>query len=119
MEPILSLFICSKGSFAHTTAGGDCDLDRVPSWLAHVFQVQGFVRCFVVAPLDRERRGINADLDRCRPVGVHLTVFVVVALKLQLQVRSAQTKHKLEISSVFLETSLCKDLWIEAVRYFV
>jgi len=46
----------------------------------------------VVAPLDGERRGVYADLDRCRPVGVHLAVFVVVALKLQLQVRSARTR---------------------------
>lgn len=54
-----------------------------------MLQVQGFVRGFIVAALDGERRGVDADLDRRRPVGVHLTVFVVVALELQLQVRSA------------------------------
>lgn len=52
----------------------------------------------VVPPLDGERCGVYADLDRCRPVGVHLTVFVVVALKLQLEVRSGQTsKQKNEL----------------------
>lgn len=66
----------------HTAAGRDSDLDGVPSWLAHVFQVQGLVGRLVVAPLDGERCGIDANLDRCRPVGVHLSVFVVVALEL-------------------------------------
>lgn len=80
------LFISSGDLCTHTAAGSDCDLDCVPSWLAYVFQVQGFVGRLIITPLDGERRGINADLNRCRPVGVHLTVFVVVALKLQLQV---------------------------------
>lgn len=66
----------------HTAAGGDRDLDCVPSRLAYVFQVQGFVGGLIVAPLDGERRGVDADLDRRRPVGVHLTIFVVVALEL-------------------------------------
>lgn len=57
-----------------------------------MFQVQGFVRGLIVAPLNGERRGVDADLDRSRPVGVHLTVFVVVALELQLQVRPARQK---------------------------
>lgn len=78
----------------HTAAGSDCDLDRVPPWLAYVFQVQGFVGGLIVAPLNGERCGVYADLDRRRPVGVHLTVFMVVALKLQLQVRSAQTREE-------------------------
>lgn len=51
--------------------------------------MQRFVGGLVVAPLDGERRGVYADLNRRRPVGVHLTVFVVVALELQLEVRSA------------------------------
>ena len=71
----------------HTAAGRYSDLDGVPSWLAHVFQVQGLVGRLVVAPLDGERCGVDANLDRCRPVGVHLSVFVVVALELWLQVR--------------------------------
>lgn len=48
----------------------------------------------VVPPLDGERCGVYTDLDRCRPVGVHLTVFMVVALKLQLEVRSGQTSRQ-------------------------
>lgn len=51
--------------------------------------MQRFVGGLVVAPLDGERRGVYADLNRRRPVGVHLAVFVVVALELQLEVRSA------------------------------
>lgn len=70
----------------HTAAGGDCDLDGVPPGLAYVLQVQGFVGGFVVSPLDGEGRSVDADLDGGWPVGVHLPVFVVVALKLQLKV---------------------------------
>ena len=66
----------------HTAAGRYSDLDGVPSWLTHVFQVQRLVGRLVVAPLDGERCGVDANLDRCRPVGVHLSVFVVVALEL-------------------------------------
>lgn len=91
---LLIFFISSGNVCTHTAAGSDCDLDRVPSRLAYMFQVQGFVGGLVVSPLDCERRGVDADLDRCRPVRVHLTVFVVVALKLQLQVRPAQIKYK-------------------------
>lgn len=51
-----------------------------------MLQVQGFVGGFVVPSLDGERRGVNADLYRGGPVGVHLPVFVVVAFELQFQV---------------------------------
>ena len=56
----------------------------------------------IVAPLDGERRGVDADLDRRRPVGVHLTVFVMIALELQLQVRSGERRAmtKIGIGSV-------------------
>lgn len=54
-----------------------------------MFQVKGFVGCFILASLDSKRCGIDADLDGSGPVGVHLSVLVVVALKLQLQIRSA------------------------------
>lgn len=88
------LYISSGDLCTHTAAGSDCDLDCVPSRLAYVFQVQGFVGGFVVTPLDGERRGVDTDLDRCWPVGVHLAVFVMVALKLQLQVRSGGKDKK-------------------------
>ena len=71
----------------HTTAGGDGDLDGVPARLAHVLEVQGLMGRLVVAPLDGEGRGVDADLYGRRPVGVHLPVLVVVALELQFQVR--------------------------------
>lgn len=87
----------------HTATGGDCDLDGVPSRLANVLQVEGFVRGLIVAALDGERRGVDADLDRRRPVGVHLTVFVVVALELQLQVRSAWQRGSTSIRNAFRE----------------
>lgn len=51
-----------------------------------MLQVQGLVGCFVVPSLDGEGRGVDADLDGGGPVCVHLPVFMVVALKLQLQV---------------------------------
>lgn len=73
----------------HATAGSDGDLDGVPPRLADVLQVQGLVGCFVVPSLDGEGRGVDADLDGGRPVCVHLPVFVVVALELQLQVGPA------------------------------
>jgi hypothetical protein len=68
-------------------AGSHGDLDGVASRLAHVLQVEGLVRGLVVSPLNGEGRGIDADLHRGRPVGIHLPVFMVVALELQLQVR--------------------------------
>lgn len=49
--------------------------------------MEGFVGGLVVTPLDGERCGIDTDLYRRRPVGVHLPVLMVVALKLELQVR--------------------------------
>lgn len=70
----------------YTTAGSDRYLDGVSPRLADVLQVQGFVGGFVVPPLDGEGRGVDAHLDGGGPVGVHLSVFVVVALKLQLKV---------------------------------
>lgn len=75
-----------QGFYTYTAAGCYCDLDCVPPRLAYVFQVQGFVGRLVVAPLDSERCSVDADLDRCRPVGVHLTILMMIALKLQLQV---------------------------------
>jgi len=38
-------------------------------------------------PVDRQQRLVDADADRYRPVGSHLTVLVVIALQLQFQVR--------------------------------
>lgn len=74
-------------TITHTAAGGDSDLDGVSPGLANVLQVQRLVGCFVVPSLDGEGRGVDADLDGGGPVCVHLPVLVVVALKLQLQVR--------------------------------
>lgn len=73
----------------HAAAGGDSDLDGVAARLAHVLQVKGLVGGLVVAALDGEWGGVDADLHRGWPVGVHLPVLVVVALELQLQVRPA------------------------------
>ena len=61
----------------HAATGGDCDLDGVASRLAHVLQVQGFVGGLVVAPLDGEWRGVDADLHGGGPVGVHLPVLAL------------------------------------------
>lgn len=77
----------STNTNTYTAAGGDGNLDGVPTWLAHLFQVEGLVGGFVVASLDGEGRGIHAHLHRGRPVGVHLPVLMMVAFKLQLQVR--------------------------------
>lgn len=55
-----------------------------------MLQVEGLVRGLVVSTLDAEGCGIDADLHRCWPVGVHLPVLMVVALKLQLQVRPSR-----------------------------
>lgn len=73
----------------HAAAGGDGDLDGVAARLAHMLQVQGLVGGLVVAALDGEGSGVDTDLHRGRPVGVHLPVLVVVALELQLQVGPA------------------------------
>lgn len=89
---------CSENANTHTTACGDRNLDGVPPGLANVLQVQGFVGGFVVSPLDGERRGVDADLDGSRPVGVHLPVFMMVALKLQLEVRPSRVTRGITVS---------------------
>lgn len=89
---------CSENANTHTTACGDRNLDGVPPGLANVLQVQGFVGGFVVSPLDGERRGVDADLDGSRPVGVHLPVFMMVALKLQLEVRPTRVTRGITVS---------------------
>lgn len=89
---------CSENENTHTTACGDRNLDGVPPGLANVLQVQGFVGGFVVSPLDGERRGVDADLDGSRPVGVHLPVFMMVALKLQLEVRPSRVTRGITVS---------------------
>lgn len=94
---------CSENANTHTTAGGDRNLDGVPPRLANVLQVQGFVGGFVVSPLDGERRGVDADLDGSRPVGVHLPVFMMVALKLQLEVRPSRVTRGITVSGKNLE----------------
>lgn len=50
--------------------------------------------CLIVASLNSEGGGVDADLDGCGPIGVHLSVLVMVALKLQLQIRSVGHKEK-------------------------
>lgn len=79
--------MCDATLCTYTAAGRDRYLDGVASRLAHLLQVKGFVGGLIVPALDGERRGVDAHLHRCRPVRVHLPVFVVIALKLQLQVR--------------------------------
>lgn len=64
----------------HTTASSNSDLDRVSSWLAHGFDVQRFVRRLLLPPVNAERCGVDGHLDTRRPVGVHLSVFVVETL---------------------------------------
>lgn len=49
-------------TITYTAAGGDGDLDGVPAWLTHLFQVEGLVGGFVVASLDGERGRVHADL---------------------------------------------------------
>lgn len=53
----------------------------------------------IVTPFDGERCGVDADLDRRRPVGVHLTVFMMIALELQLQVRSGEKISSQQLST--------------------
>lgn len=69
-----------------TAAGGDSDLDGVAAWLAYMLEVQGLVGGLIVASLDREGCGVDADLHRGWPVGVHLPILMMVALELQFQV---------------------------------
>lgn len=61
-----------------------------------MLQVQRFVGRLVVSALDGERRSVDAHLHRRRPVGVHLPVLMMIALKLKLQIRPV--KHTQSIS---------------------
>lgn len=96
----------------HTAAGSDRNLDGVPPRLAYVLQVQGFVGGFVVSPLDGEGRGVDADLDGGGPVGVHLSVLVVVALKLQLKVGPVGAMGQ-------WESAVCDNIHEDTLSYFI
>lgn len=50
--------------------------------------------CLIVASLNSEGGGVDTDLDGCGPIGVHLSVLVMIALKLQLQIRSVGHEEK-------------------------
>lgn len=52
--------------------------------------------CLIVASLNSQGGGVDADLDGCGPIGVHLSVLVMIALKLQLQIRSVGHKEKVK-----------------------
>lgn len=49
---IIRLVFLEDKIITHTTAGCYSDLYSVPSWLAHVFQIQGLVRGLVVTSFD-------------------------------------------------------------------
>lgn len=48
----------------HTTTGSHSDLDGVPAWLTHLFQVQRLVGGFVVSSLNRERSRVDTHLRK-------------------------------------------------------
>lgn len=70
------------------------------------------MRRFVLAPVDGQRRGVDTDGHRGRPIGVHLPVFVMETLQLQFQVvapdqrlmdRLFQMEHVVADGEVVLE----------------
>lgn len=61
--------------------------------------------CLIVASLNSEGGGVDADLDGCGPVGVHLSVLVMIALKLQLQIRSVG--HVVELMCYWNSLQCC------------
>ena len=77
----------------YTTTRGDRNLYRIPAGLTHFLQVERLVGGFVVPSFYREGRGVYADLNRRRPVSVHLSVFMVVAFELQFEVGSGKKEE--------------------------
>lgn len=77
---IADMFKKDTNTYAATRRDGD--LYRVPAGLAHFFQVQRFVRGFVLAAVNDERRRVHRHLHARRPVSVHLPVLVMEAFQL-------------------------------------
>jgi hypothetical protein len=55
-------------------------LERVPPRLTYVFEIEGFVRDFVLSAVNGEGNGVDGDLDARRPVCVHESVLVMETL---------------------------------------
>lgn len=76
----------------YTTARADRDLDRVAAGLAHRLQVQRPMRALVLATIDHQRCRVGRHLHAGRPIGVHLSIFVVEAFQLNFQIGSAHKR---------------------------
>lgn len=83
------------GSFdTYTTTGTGGQLQRIASRLADSLQIERTQRgAVLLGSLDVERRGIGGDGDGVWPVGVHLTIVLVEALQLQLQIGAEDGKR--------------------------
>lgn len=83
------------GSFGtYTTTGTGGQLQRIASRLADSLQIERTQRgAVLLGSLDVERRGIGGDGDGVWPVGVHLTIVLVEALQLQLQIGAEDGKR--------------------------
>ena len=79
----------TNGTATDAAAGGDGDLDGVPSSPADVFERQRPVKKPLIGrstwrswSLDHQRRGVDADRHRDGPVRRHLRILVVETLQL-------------------------------------
>lgn len=89
---IRNVIECLRLCQTYTTAGANGDLDRIPTRLAHLLQVKWPMGVFVVAPIDFQGGGVCRHLNTGRPVGVHLSIFVVETFQLQFQIRSTHER---------------------------
>lgn len=82
--PYLNILRVTMIRITYTTASRDGDLYGVSAWLADLFEVQRFVGGLVLSSVNGERGCIDRHLYTGRPVCVHLSIFVVETLQLQL-----------------------------------
>lgn len=98
------ILACSFGTYTTTGTGGQ--LQRIASRLADSLQIERTQRgAVLLGSLDVERRGIGGDGDGVWPVGVHLTIVLVEALQLQLQIGAEDGKRE-EIFKSILDWEL-------------
>jgi len=84
-----SYILCSNCTY--TATSWNSNLDGVATRLAYIFQVKGFMWCFVFPTIDTEWCCIHRYLNTCWPIRVHLSIFVMETLQLEFKIRPVNT----------------------------
>jgi len=97
-----------KWMFAtYAATGCNCDLNGVPARNGNFLQIQrlvlltAVVAAVDVVAFDGQRVGVDADLNRGRPISAHHSLFVVETFELQKNYSISMTLQK-NIFSIFV-----------------